>query len=675
MNIAIPASAITNVSWLLTAKPGGSAVVLTNSPLGTNVPVFDPSDQLLYKSAGRMLLRPDLVGQYTVTVAIGTTNAGTTNVTLTITAGTYMGINTCTLCHSGGQGAPDKVQPWSLTAHATMFVNGINGLLGSHYSASCIQCHTVGYDTNALAVNGGFDDVAAQLGWAFPKVLTNSNWASMQTNYPTLANLANIQCENCHGPGSQHAYSLGNTNYISVSYTAGDCAQCHDSPPNHIKFAEWTNSLHAQETSPTSANCTPCHSAYGFIARMGGSPGTNTAFSSIVCQTCHEPHGQTIPTTNAPNPYLIRSMAAVTMGDGTVVTNAGEGLLCLQCHHSRNGSATANVVNYPQGLPTWWGGSSFGPHDGPQGDMILGVNAITYGQTIPSSPHRDVITNLCVTCHMQTVASTDPDFLHVGGHTFEIIDNKAGVSLTAACQPCHGQLDSFDFPVADYDGDGVIEGVQTEVQHLLDKLSTLLPNANGVLDGMVKTSLSVKTNWATPYLNGAYNWQFVNNDGSLGVHNAAYAVGLLKASIANLTGVSACGGLPDAWVTNYFGTINNPAGAPNAINNTNGVPNWMMYALGLDPTQSGITVPGGVVWMDGKTLVNSGVTNTIAIYTAAEIAFNSQLGNTYQIQGITSLTSGWQNIGNPLPGTGHSISYVTPTRSNVQMFFRVITNP
>ncbi len=28
----------------------------------------------------------------------------------------------------------------------------------------------------------------------------------MQTAYPTLVNLANIQCENCHGPGSQHAY-------------------------------------------------------------------------------------------------------------------------------------------------------------------------------------------------------------------------------------------------------------------------------------------------------------------------------------------------------------------------------------------------------------------------------------------------------------------------------------
>ena len=36
-------------------------------------------------------------------------------------------------------------------------------------------------------------------------------------------------------------------------------------------------------------------------------------------------------------------------------------------------------------------------------------------------------------------------------------------------------------------------------------------------------------------LEAAYNWAFVKEDKSLGVHNTAYAVGLLKASIADLT--------------------------------------------------------------------------------------------------------------------------------------------
>jgi hypothetical protein len=682
---------VTNIVWTLAQKPVSSAVALQASPLGTNVPVYEPADRTFYKVAGRMLLRPDVAGYttndlYKVTATVYTANAGTTNLTITITAGTYMGVGLlpgtsgCALCHSGGQIATNMVVPWETTAHSSMFARGIDGLVSSHYSKSCLPCHTVGYDTNALAINGGFDDMATQYSWTFPTNLVAGNWASMQTNYPAVANVGNIQCENCHGPGSQHMTTFGKTNLIAISLGSGDCAQCHDAPPNHIHVAEWQKSGHANTTRVPSgtanrAVCVGCHTAYGFIGRIAGSTTTNVTYMAINCQTCHEPHGATLPSTNAPNPYLIRTLTSVTMGDGTVVTNVGEGLLCLECHHSRNGSATNNVAKYKLGQPTWAGGSSFGTHDGPQGDMILGVNAITYGQTIPSSPHRDVISNLCVTCHMQAVASTDPGYLQAGGHTFKISDENSGVDLTAACLPCHGELNSFDFPVADYDGDGTISGVQTEVQSLLNKLSTLLPNTNGVVDGTVKTSLSVKTNWALPYLNGAYNWQFVNNDGSLGVHNAAFAVGLLKASIADLTGDANHDALPDTWQIQYFGTINNPAAAPNAINNTNNVPNWMMYALGLDPRQSGITVPGGVVWASGKTLINSGVTNTIAIYTAAEVAFNTEVGKTYQIQGITELSGGWNNIGYPIPGTGNTVSYLTGTRTNLQMFFRVVINP
>lgn len=665
---------VTNVTWSLAQKPVGSAVSLQASPLGTNVPVYEPSDRLVYQVAGgngRQLLRPDVGGYttndlYKVTATIYTANAGTTNVTITITAGDYMGVGLlpgtegCALCHSGGQVAPNMVVPWEATGHAVHFARGIDGLLGSHYSANCIKCHTVGYDTNTNAVNGGFDDVAAALNWHFPTILTNGNWASMETNYPTLANVANIQCENCHGPGSQHMDTFGKTNMIAISYNSGVCAQCHDSLFNEPNVAQWDNSEHAITTRDPvgNASCVGCHSGVGFIARMQGTNTTDLSYHPIDCQTCHDPHGETSPTNS---PHLIRAMASVTLMDGTVVTNGGEGLLCMQCHHARQNAAVYAA--------TTKGSQYFGPHEGPQADMLEGVNGFTYGETIPSSAHANVVPDTCVTCHMQTLATNDPSFLLAGGHTFNVSAN--GVDLVAACQQCHGSaITTFDFPLQDYANLGVIEGVQDEVQALLNELSTYLPPV-----GVVKTSLSIDSTWTQPELEAAYNWLFVEKDGSLGIHNTAYAVGLLKASIANLSGVSVPGGLPDAWVTNYFGSLNNPLGAPNAINNTNGIPNWMMYALGLDPTQSGITVPGGVVWMDGSTLVNSGATNTVHIYTAAEISFNTVSGNTYQIQGISQLSGGWSNIGSPIVGTGDPVSYLTPTRNSAQMFFRVITNP
>jgi hypothetical protein len=678
VNTNFPASNIVSVVWTMTSKPIGSAAALTNSPLGTNVPIYEPSDRLAYQVAGqsagstfgRAVLRPDIAGSallaehYTVRATI-TTTTGTTNLTQNITAGNYIGSGNCFLCHSPGAVATNMWVPWSQTLHARIFSDEIDGLLGTSMKQSCLQCHTTGYDTNALAANGGFDDLATHYGWTIPTVLTNGNWAGMQTNYPFVAGLANVQCESCHGPGSQHAQLYGNTNTagwpsISVNYTSGDCNQCHDDAIYHAYGTEWLNSMHAITTRDPAGNatCVGCHTSTGFIARMGGVTNVDTSYMPINCLTCHEPHGITTPTNSL---HMIRTLANVTLMDGTIVTNAGEGLVCIQCHHARQNAATY--------ASTAKGSQYFGPHEGPQADMFEGVNGFTYGQAIPSSAHANAVSNTCVTCHMQILSRNDPALLHAGGHTFDMSYN--GVDLVAACQQCHGPtLTAFDFPLQDYNGDGVIQGVQTEVQSLLNKLSTYLPP-----DSSTKSSLNIDSTWTQPQLEAAYNWLFVEKDGSLGIHNTAYAVGLLKASIANLTGDANNDGLPDAWQTNYFGSINNPLAAPNAINNTNGVPNWMMYALGLNPTQSGITVPGGVVWMNGKNLVNSGVTNTIAIYTAAEIAFNTQPGNTYQIQGISSLSGSWQNIGNPIPGTGGSASYLTPTRNNAQMFFRVITNP
>ncbi len=668
-----PSTNILSVSWALTNVPSLSTATLSDSPLGSNVPVYEPADRLVYKVASRSFFKPDVRGQYTV---IGTvvTKSGTTNLTKVFTAGTYMGVQTCTLCHSGGLLAPEKVQPWSTTAHATIFSHGIDGDLGS-YSKSCLPCHTVGYNLSTNAVNGGFDDVAAQVGWIFPTVLASTNFASMPR---ALTNLANIQCENCHGPGSEHAYSLGNTNFISITVNSGDCNQCHDAPTHHVKGTEWYASRHAvttrTPTGPGRETCVACHATDGFIARINGSTApTNTTFSAIACLTCHEPHGQTAPTNN---PHLIRAMTPVTMGDGTVISSAGEGLLCLQCHHSRNGSAVTNVVNYIAGLPTWLGGSSFGPHDGPQGDLVLGVNAITYGKDIPSSAHRSAVTNLCVTCHMQPTAITDPGFLIAGGHTFGMsATNKLGaeIQLTAACAQCHGKIDSFDLVREDYDGNGVIEGVQEEVKGLLNNLSTYLPNAAGVVDGTVKASLSVKKTWTKAQLNAAYNWQYINNDGSMGVHNVPYAVGILRASIADLSGASANNAALAAWQVQYFGSTSAANAALNASPAGDGIPNWLKFALGLNPLIPGLSVTNGVVLADVTAI--GGTPNTVHIYNAAEVAFDTVVGSTYQIQGISSLGGVWQNIGTPIAGTGNSINYLTSTRKGVYQFYRVVHTP
>jgi hypothetical protein len=661
---------VSSIAWALATKPSTSAVALATSPLGTNVPSFEPSDRLTYDVAGRQLLVPDVRGQYTVTATVTTSGTNTIVLTRVITAANYVGVGfvdgsnvatgkQCAKCHDG---ETDKLTPWSGTPHATFLTRAIDGQASSSYKSTCIKCHTVGYDTALTATNGGFDDVAKQLSWTFPTNLTNGNWAAMPM---ALKQVSNIQCENCHGPGSEHGGNIAKT---SVSFSAGNCAVCHSSGSNHIKPQEWANSRHAIAVREESASCAGCHSGIGFIDQLAGAATIRTNYSAITCATCHDPH-------DATNPSQLRSASVVTLkdtsrpGGATVITNAGKGMLCMQCHMSRR-----DAVTY---VKTTAGSSRFGPHHGPQTDMLMGVNAITYGKVIPSSGHGTVVSNTCVTCHMQTVASTNTAFLQAGGHTFKVAaaigtTNITSVDLVGACQSCHGvSATSLDLARQDYDGNGIIEGVQTEVNGLLNKLAMMLPPIG-------QPTVVITTNYTPKQLSAAYNYLFVLEDGSFGVHNTAYAVGLLKASMADLTDDGNNDGLPDTWQIAYFGSAASPNAAPNASPSGDSVPNWLKYTLGLDPTKPGIAVPGGVVWASGSGLVNPpdpGGTNTVKIFTAAEVAFNTVVGKTYQIQAVSSLGGGWQNVGNPIPGTGAVISYVTPTRQNVQQFFRIVTTP
>lgn len=534
VDIAVPAADLISTNWQLTYKPSGSAAVLADSPLGSNVPIYEPADRQAFQVAGRTLLRPDVTGPYVVTATVAT-RTGTATIAQTIVAAKYVGIQACTICHSGGL-ADVKVPAWSKTGHARVFKDNIDGVTGeTSYSPSCFGCHNVGYDPAATVSNGGFSDVMKQLGWTVPTQLKAGNFDAVPD---ALKNVANIQCENCHGPGSVHAGSGGDTIAISTSSDSGVCSQCHAAATHHVKGSEWNNSMHAITTrDPSGAgrgSCVGCHTGSGFIQRANAAKaGTafvaaDTSYSPIGCQTCHEPHGQTAPDTAA---HQIRTLSSVKLADGTVVKTGGAGLLCMNCHQSRQ-----NAVKY---ATTTQGSSHYGPHSGPQADMIQGVNAFTYGKTIPSSAHGDVVADTCVTCHMQPVDATDPQLTKVGGHTFKpslaATDTTPKRELVGACQTCHGpDVTTFNFALFDYNDDGVIEGVQTEVQHLLDQLSSLLPP-----DNKPKSALNIDSTWTPRQLQAAYNWLYVKNDGSLGIHNTAYTVGLLKASIADLGGATA----------------------------------------------------------------------------------------------------------------------------------------
>ena len=160
---------------------------------------------------------------------------------------------------------------------------------------------------------------------------------------------------------------------------------------------------------------------------------------------------------------------------------------------------------------------------------------------IPSAPHANVVPNTCAGCHMQTVAATsfngvtNESGFHQGRRPYlqdELYEQPRAprfrwpMSVPSATAPSPTLI--YRLPITTVTAS--VQGVQTEVQHLLDKLSTLLPPstyqanpANYVADGLVK-SRRIRTSRPTGRRNScrrSTTWQFVANDNSFGVHNAA----------------------------------------------------------------------------------------------------------------------------------------------------------
>jgi hypothetical protein len=289
-----------------------------------------------------------------------------------------------------------------------------------------------------------------------------------------------------------------------------------------------------------------------------------------------------------------------------------------------------------------------------------------------------VVENTCVACHLQEVSASSPAFGHVGGHTFRPAwdggttnTTADDVELVSACVTCHGPITSFDFKRSDYDGDGVVEGVQTEVKGLLAQLAMLLPPIG-------QPTVAITSSYTKPQLRAAYNYQFVLEDGSYGIHNLSYAVGLLKASITDLDDDADNDGLSDKWEIAQFGSLNYDA---NSDNDTDGVKNSLEISAGTNPLLADTDGDG----VNDRAELEAGSNPlsaadkpgfVVKLYTAAEIEFASEVGKKYQVQRVSDLTSTWLNMGSVTNGTGNNISMTTSTRSGgTQNYFRVVNVP
>ena len=115
--------------------------------------------------------------------------------------------------------------------------------------------------------------------------------------------------------------------------------------------------------------------------------------------------------------------------------------------------------------------------------------------------------------------------------------DSAGVDFVGICNECHSEVtSSFNQKMAlqDYDGNGKIESFITEVNGLLTKLKAKLPkDSTGAVISTAKDSTKIYNR--PDLVQGIWNYNLIVEDRSNGIHNPAYTVALLQASIAAIT--------------------------------------------------------------------------------------------------------------------------------------------
>lgn len=299
---------------------------------------------------------------------------------------------TCGNCHI------TKQRQWEATAHADAW----NTLQASgHAQPFCAACHTVNGTSNQAPDSTGY-------------------YAVDDASKPRYHD---VQCESCHGPGGPHVTAPDDTQPLTTiaadTGLAIGCGTCH-SGVHHPFVAEWRGSRHGRvNASPNGrAECADCHNGTAWLSRVDRDAHfleqDSTAWTPVVCSTCHDPHGGT------GNPAQLR----LPIDDASVENN-----LCMTCHHKRSVPETSNR----------------GPHS-PQGPMLVGEagwrpSTFTYDSLLAVSSHGTATNSrLCAACHVNSFSVTDSTGTEIftTGHTFRAIpctDASGAIDTTDTCAP------------------------------------------------------------------------------------------------------------------------------------------------------------------------------------------------------------------------------------------------
>ncbi|UCD93787.1 MAG: hypothetical protein JSU69_08430 [Candidatus Zixiibacteriota bacterium] len=289
---------------------------------------------------------------------------------------------------------------------------------------------------------------------------------------------------------------------------------CHSDVNNTMDIArrQWENSGHAM-TDPyslrigsdeASACGTSCHSEEGLLRSLGETASNDNFLSEIGCITCHAPHTTW--------DFSVRDTTAVTLADGASFDySADTSNICAHCHRLDFKAGDYTLLGVID--PTW---RVVAEHSMGDADLLAGVGGYEFSLPVDDLVHSHKDTAGCVTCHQKYAQG-----FTLGGHSLSIVSE--GDLLADACNQdaCHaGDVD------ATYMTDR-----QAIVASLIDNLKSRLIKLGWLDDsGDLDTSAIIPVGGADS-LGALYNYFFMRNDGSMGMHNFGYDTLLLQRSL------------------------------------------------------------------------------------------------------------------------------------------------
>jgi hypothetical protein len=467
----------------------------------------------------------------------------------------YVGSGGCAGCHGG------KYNQYLTTGHSIAY-GDITNLPPADLTNELVY-HTVGYGQPS-----GFVDI-------------NST-----------PQLANVGCENCHGPAGWHKYSDHDLIRPAVTYAAEVCGGCHNRDDDPM-YSEWTNSPHTAVEGHVAAyfldqnpltgqqrqmGCGSCHSGATRLAMINDYKArlsvtnvigdvTNVtagvtnyltlptahdaAACAQTCPVCHDPHEKyndsqlrnplfstnffTQPTTYVQTNVVTTNFAGVVttniyfLNDAFATNYDPTIQVCAQCHNGRGAD---------------WNSAGRPPHANPQYNIFIGALQRGYLNSTTNVFGRFSLgANGCADCHLQD-------------HTFApSVDGMVAAGWYATNTDAQADIDAIQLDTTNR----ITELVGLLTTWATTKAPSTLTNYGPYAwEYTVAGGLSNPTGtntWLTPYGTNAvisgppssgqsvvpnpikyarFNLYSVVGDGSLGFHNTNYVQFLLDNAKSNV---------------------------------------------------------------------------------------------------------------------------------------------